>query len=477
MLTSASLTDGIKLKEIRTQFEQAGSYLLGVEYLTFVNSLLLLKGKDEDRFDRAQDSIQRLSKNELFATDYKSWVEGAGGKQILPDLGKILQYIDARKLEAYGDREAAIAKYEAYPVLDAVSRAGELTSAIRKEKYKKASALLAKNTLEPIRQAAAMFEELGNYIDSQKKLEACRKRIVELVPRTPVPSPTPTAEPVPTPVTSARVPVYYMSRDGALLFTDQMTCVTGDNMYYANDAFVPSGYELTGSRSIAVVLHHDGTTMPASLMFTYEKPPAPTSVPEIKPIQVGSYLSFGQYEQDNDTTNGKEPISWQVLAVEGDRALLAADVCLDCEPYYTELKPVTWETCSVRKWLGNDFLNAAFTAEERKKVLTVTLKNENNPEYGTQGGNDTTDRVFLLSIAEAEKYFKDDEARKARNTVYAKAKGVCDIAGFSWWWLRTPGFGANSAATVTTGGSLDAYGFEAHNVLLAVRPAVYISVP
>ncbi len=141
-------------------------------------------------------------------------------------------------------------------------------------------------------------------------------------------------------------------------------------------------------------------------------------------LNVGDTLVFGTYEQDNDTTNGKEDIEWLVLTKENNKILVVSDKALDCKPYNQSRDYVTWETCSLRNWLNNDFINAAFTAEERAMIPTVTVSADMNPEYNTNPGNATKDRVFLLSIVETEKYFTSDEARKCVPTEYAISNGA-----------------------------------------------------
>ena len=128
----------------------------------------------------------------------------------------------------------------------------------------------------------------------------------------------------------------------------------------------------------------------------------------LKNSKVGDIVYFGTYEQDNDTSNGKEDIEWLVLAKKGNRILVISDKALDRQPYNSSRTRVTWETCTLRKWLNNDFINAAFSAEERAKIPTVTVSADKNPSYSTSPGNNTTDKVFLLSITEVNKYFSSE---------------------------------------------------------------------
>lgn len=203
----------------------------------------------------------------------------------------------------------------------------------------------------------------------------------------------------------------------------------------------------------------------------------------IKNAKVGDIVYFGTYEQDNDTTNGKEDIEWLVLAKENNRILVVSDKALDCRRYNSSDTSVTWETCSLRNWLNNDFINAAFTAEERAMIPTVTVSADMNPEYNTNPGNSTEDKVFLLSIVEAEKYFTSDEARRCVPTEYAVSNGASTRDSYTkggkatcWWWLRSPGYLQDIAADVINDGSVNRFGNFVYYVFIAVRPALWISI-
>ena len=206
---------------------------------------------------------------------------------------------------------------------------------------------------------------------------------------------------------------------------------------------------------------------------------------QIKNAKVGDIVYFGTYEQDNDTSNGKENIEWLVLAKEKNRVLVISDKALDRQPYnssYTE--EVTWENCSLRKWLNGTFLNKAFSTEEQAQIQNTTVSADNNPQYSTNPGNATTDKVFLLSINEVEKYFNSDEARKCAPTAYAKAQGASTSDTFKtpsgaatcWWWLRSPGDDQSSAAYVYFGGDVFELGNYVFSGLNAVRPAMWITI-
>ncbi len=198
---------------------------------------------------------------------------------------------------------------------------------------------------------------------------------------------------------------------------------------------------------------------------------------QLKEIKVGNYINFGVYEQDNNTSNGKEDIEWLVLDIKDGKALLISKYALDCKQYNTSWTDVTWETCTLRKWLNKDFMNAAFSADEMTMIPTVTVSADKNPKYGTNPGNATQDQVFLLSITEANIYFTSDSARMCKPTAYAVANGAYERnSGNWWWWLRSPGNDQDCAADVLSVGDVFEYGRSVNYDRNAVRPALWINL-
>ena len=198
---------------------------------------------------------------------------------------------------------------------------------------------------------------------------------------------------------------------------------------------------------------------------------------KVKSVNVGDTYRFGSYEQDNNKSNGQEDIEWLVLAKEGTKILVISKEALDCKPYNTSDTDVTWETCTLRKWLNNDFINAAFSADERTMIPTVTVSADKNPDYSTNPGNATQDQVFLLSITEVNKYFSSDSARQCKPTDYAVANGAWESdSGNCWWWLRSHGFYQNNAARVDDDGGVGGLGVNVDHVHGAVRPALWIDL-
>ncbi len=191
--------------------------------------------------------------------------------------------------------------------------------------------------------------------------------------------------------------------------------------------------------------------------------------------EVGDTVYFGTYEQDNDTSNGAENIEWKVLAKENNRVLVISKYGLDSQQYNTSKTDVTWETSTLRTWLNGTFLNSAFSETEQASIAQTTITADKN-SY-TNPGNATTDKVFLLSIDEANKYFSSDSARECEPTAYAVANGAyaSDCGGGCWWWLRSFIY-RQRVATVSQSGIIWDNGENVSVIDRAVRPALWINL-
>ena len=155
-------------------------------------------------------------------------------------------------------------------------------------------------------------------------------------------------------------------------------------------------------------------------------------------FSVGDTIIFGDY-------------SWIVLEKTDNSALILAKDILFNKAYNDEYTSVTWEDCTLRKYLNGDFYNS-FSDEERAMIQEVTNSNPDNPVYMSKGGNDTKDKIYLLSIDEAEGLSGD----------ILKAK--------MFWWLRSPG-GYSCAAEVYSDGVVHTFGGSVRSEA-GVRPAL-----
>ena len=280
----------------------------------------------------------------------------------------------------------------------------------------------------------------------------------------------------PSPV---EVPVYYIdAATGGLLTADSVILPAGRTSTVTAQA--PEGWTVPVGQSIQVTVSEDGQAMPPVITFWLSAAtPAPTAAPAPTPVPVNvvEYVTFGHYEQDNDTGNGKEPIEWLVLEVNGDQALVISKYGLDVQPYNTSREDVTWETSSLRKWLNGEFLNDAFNPEEQKAIIMTTVDNsagQRSRFLNTSGGKNTEDKVFLLSYAEAGRYFGGNSARQCQATSFAAGRGAYTSGGSCRGWLRSPGYNQCFAAAVVTDGSLNYYFVNRCDV--CVRPALWVNL-
>ncbi len=208
----------------------------------------------------------------------------------------------------------------------------------------------------------------------------------------------------------------------------------------------------------------------------------------------GDIIKFGSYEQDYPV-NGKDPIEWVVLDKKRDGLLVMSKYALDYLPYNTEWVDTTWAECTLREWLNKKFYNAAFNSVEKKMIRSAAVKNEDNPYYGTEGGKDTKDKVFLLSLSEIvnTKYGFDSDMdaydinRRCEPTDYTVAQGAyqysgnatdgytADDIGACNWWLRSPGYVSKHAAVVYIDGNGGSYGWI-NDRNGPVRPVLFINL-
>ena len=169
-----------------------------------------------------------------------------------------------------------------------------------------------------------------------------------------------------------------------------------------------------------------------------------------------------------------EPIKWRVLQSENGEAFLLSDVILDKQAYNENDEYITWKESSLRAWLNDKFMNRAFSDEEKEKINITEIVNQDNSDYGTEGGNNISDKISLLSSAEADenrdgkKYgFLNDETRKCKTNSFSEME-------VALWWLST-GDVSNSTALVYEGIIIgEVYSIDYDNY--GVRPALHLNL-
>lgn len=214
--------------------------------------------------------------------------------------------------------------------------------------------------------------------------------------------------------------------------------------------------------------------------------------------EIGEVVRFGYYEQDT-SLDGTEPIEWIILDVKDGNALLISRLALDVVAYNKKLTDTTWEKSSLRRWLNDDFMQAAFSENEQGLIVTKELTTVNRSGKSKV----TKDNIFVLSGSEAKELFTGRRAlRKCNPSEYAREKLIAylnetyDNSGnesndssarwaerteWASWWLR-------SETVLYLNGYVDvmnynsnskAYTYGTHKEddgMICVRPALWVRI-
>ena len=221
-----------------------------------------------------------------------------------------------------------------------------------------------------------------------------------------------------------------------------------------------------------------------------------------------SSVYFGNYQQSSDGSGSynADPVKWRVLANDENssgKLFLLAGQNLDVKPYNSSYTSITWEKSTIRSWLNgyganennygtdyssDNFIDTAFSSNEQSAIVETYIYNTTqsdgssnpNPSYSTSGGNNTTDKIFLLSIEEANNnsYFPNgNDSRKSTNTAYvASYSNMYGVGVADYWWLRSPGHADYDAAYVRPSGGFTYGGARVDDTEIAVRPAFNLNL-
>ncbi|MHB1154612.1 MAG: DUF6273 domain-containing protein [Eubacteriales bacterium] len=198
--------------------------------------------------------------------------------------------------------------------------------------------------------------------------------------------------------------------------------------------------------------------------------------------KVGDRVGFGQYW-------------WTVLDVddEENRVLLLSEKIVTRRAYHTSKTKITWADCELRKYLNSVFIEESFNATEEKLIVETTIDNTDNQTFGTAGGTETTDKVFLLSLDEVVEYFGDSGELYGRpdkkpgevwtpedsfiDDEYNDNRMAEELDGTDWYWcLRSPGKFDFYAAEISADGILWLEGLSVNASEWGVRPALWMKI-
>ncbi|MCL2378008.1 MAG: DUF6273 domain-containing protein [Defluviitaleaceae bacterium] len=184
---------------------------------------------------------------------------------------------------------------------------------------------------------------------------------------------------------------------------------------------------------------------------------------ECKPSPlVGSIITFGKYD-------------WLVLDISKGNTLLISKDILELGQYHKEFAEVTWEQCTLRRYLNSRFL-MAFPPGDRARIIEtriINLHNPQSPHFSRFSIKHTKDFIFLLSLDEVKRFFPTNEDRKA------SYKGT-----YHWWWLRSPGENYRQAAFIKdlgyegnyAHGAIGAHGKRVAQDGGGIRPVMWVKL-
>ena len=161
-------------------------------------------------------------------------------------------------------------------------------------------------------------------------------------------------------------------------------------------------------------------------------------------LAVGDCFYFGSYKE--------EALLWKVLEKEDNDVLIMSFYGIDSMAYHSSYETINYAKSEIRAFLNDSFYGQAFSDEEKERILKTSICNEANPSYGTDGGEDTEDFIYLLSIDESEKLLTEEAGRIRPGSLAMEHGAAADRDGFGFWWLRSPGFDGNYAAYMTSEG-------------------------
>ncbi len=450
--------------------------------------------KDRNNFIKAVRFGDDKLKAEL--DGYEESIENNRKQGIYDSAKDMMQAASSQK-----EYEAAAGEFERIlEFKDSKGLAGEChkkAEACQKDKiYEDAILLMNKNTISDYEEAIETFHSISDWKDADSQIDVCQKKIEEIQTKEESDrleqERKAEAERIAKEKAKAKkikmikiaIPIACVCI--AFVIVWQLVIVP-NNKYKAAEELMNAGEFMKAYEAFTALDDYKDSAKKASSAYAgYE-------VMNIKSTaKVGGSVYFGAYEQDNDKSNGKESIEWRVLEIKKDKVLLISKDVLDCQSYdASDIDCSTWENCEIRKWLNNDFLNAAFSDAEKSKIPTVKVSADKNPKYDVDPGNDTEDQIFLLSFKESKKYFSSDSARRCQPTSYAENSGVYkythnDNYGNCRWWLRTHGVGfykygslsveSNNAACIDFDGEVDLFGEAAVSSDPGVRPAMWVSI-
>lgn len=365
--------------------------------------------------------------------------------------------------------EAALAAYSTIPVfLDSFERIMALNTRIETAKTTDYNAALALMQAGRYEEAIEAFRELRGYKDSVAQINACNVALTTQILDTKYNSAVSLMNAGKYSEAIAVFSEIKTHRDSAGKIQACETAMLDEKYNAALALIAEEKYREAYNAFISLNGYKDSVSIADSI---YVKTLAETYAQ----ADVGDYIVFGAYNQDNNDKNGKDPIEWIVLAKENNRILVISRYALFREKYHSSKSDVTWEVSTLRQTLNNSFFDVAFNEAEQGLIPTVMVSAEKNSEYNTNPGRPTEDKIFILSPNEVKKYLPSEKSRQCKpSAAVASNLGLYTSSGFCRWWLRSPGENQDTATSIDYNGGICIRGRTVNYLGDNVRPALWI---
>lgn len=362
------------------------------------------------------------------------------------------KYSEAVRLYEDGKYEEAIKLFQSLDgYKDSKSRLTDCENSIKEQKYNEAIRLYEAGKYE---EAIEMFESLNGYKDCKNKIIDCENAIKEQK-------------------YNEAVGLYESEKyEEALKLFESLNGYkdSKDKISDCKAAIKEQNYQK------AVELFNDGHYKEATKIFSEIKDYKDSSnyIWRVSVINanVGDTFYFGTYEQDNNTSNGQEPIEWIVISKDDDEVLVISKYVLDKIPYSTATawNDISWEYSYAREWLNDDFLDIAFDEDEIEWIIPSTVELDEIVADVATPGNETEDMVFILGLSEFEEYSVTNAVAKDNYTSYS---GSINIDAHGYWVRHRRWIEPHMVPQVLAG----KISFKVADEYAGVRPAMWIEIP
>lgn len=168
-------------------------------------------------------------------------------------------------------------------------------------------------------------------------------------------------------------------------------------------------------------------------------------------LEVGDIITMGKYED--------EDIEWEVMhrnfVIGEDKVIveLQSTCAIECLPF-NEDGESSWEDCTLREWLNNDFFEEAFTKSEKKSIIDTSYS------MYTGDARWLTDKVFL---PEYLKYRMNPQDATCEPTDHTEDLGIQMENGSCKFWTRDVNLMRSAGGGTAVGSFVMCLGTKSNN--------------